>query len=61
MIVVRFVEIVQKHVKDPAILAGIASDLESIEGIGTQRVELPPAIEAKVVSSPEPHGPGFHV
>lgn len=64
MIVVRFVEIVQKHVKDPATLAAIASDIEAIEGIGNSRAELPPVIEttaAEVAAAKDEHAPGFQV
>lgn len=65
-VLVRVVEIVSKHVTDPAILAAIAEDIERIDGVGlrpppTSEALTPPRDALDVSSTPSPSAPVFEI
>lgn len=44
-----FIEVVQKHVKDPEVMAAIAADLIALSGVRTIKAQNPHAIEGEVI------------
>lgn len=44
-----FIEIVQRHVKDPEVMAAIAEDLIAVSGLRTIKAQNPHAIEGEVI------------
>lgn len=47
------IEIIQRHVKDPAIITAIAQDIKLASGNRTLEVNTPPALDGHVVEDPE--------
>jgi hypothetical protein len=53
-IAMRLIEILQIHVKDPAVLEAIANDFESLFTTGSSQQEIPSVIPATAIESPAP-------